>query len=227
PISGGDVELVSWGFRNPFGLALAPDGRLFLTENAYDVRGSRPIWGAGDVLWEIKDGMWYGWPDYSAGKLLTDDQRFKPPGRDPIKSLLKQHPNVPPSPSAIFGVHSSSNGFDFSTNSAFGFQGEAFVAHFAVMAPEVGKTLFPVGFRIVRVNTETGVIRDFATNKGKRNGPASWLKSGGLERPLSVKFDRSGTNLYVVDFGIMKTDKSGSHPQVETGTIWKITKEGL
>src|SRR5690606_11694652 len=70
PIAGGDVELVSWGFRNPFGLALAPDGKLFLTENAYDVRGSRPIWGAGDVLWEIKEGLWYGWPDYSAGKLL-------------------------------------------------------------------------------------------------------------------------------------------------------------
>ena len=72
------------------------------------------------------------------------------------------------------------------------------------------KVLFPVGFKIVRVNTETGVIRDFATNKGKRNGPASWLKSGGLERPLSVKFDRSGSNLYVVDFGIMKTDKIGT-----------------
>ncbi|MBD0375224.1 MAG: glucose dehydrogenase, partial [Flavisolibacter sp.] len=33
PVGGGNVELVAWGLRNPFGLAIAPDGRLFITEN--------------------------------------------------------------------------------------------------------------------------------------------------------------------------------------------------
>ena len=224
PLEGGEPELVSWGFRNPFGLALTSDGRLFVTENAFYERGSRPAWGAGDVLWEIREGLWYGWPDYSAGKPLQDPE-FKPPGKDPVKPLLQKHPNVPPKPTAVFGVHSSANGLDFSRSSAFGFQGEAFVAQFGDMAPTAGKVLFPVGFKIVRVNVETGVIRDFAANKGKRNGPASWLEKGGFERPLSVKFDRSGTNLYVVDFGILRTDKEGSHPQVKTGMIWKIVKE--
>jgi hypothetical protein len=51
------------------------------------------------------------------------------------------------------------------------------------------------------------------------------LKQGGLERPVSVKFDQPGTALYVVDFGILKTDKEGSHPQANTGMIWKITKQ--
>lgn len=225
PLEGGNIELVSWGFRNPFGLALSPDGKLFITENAFDERGSRPVWGAGDVLWEIKEGLWYGWPDYSGGKLIQDNEEFKPPGKSTVKPLLQEYPNVPPKPSAIFGVHSSANGFDFSSNPAFGFPGEAFVAQFGDMSPGAGKVLFPVGFKIVRVNIETGVIRDFATNKGKRNGPASWLKKGGFERPLSVKFDRLGTNLYVVDFGVLKTDKEGSHPQVKTGTIWKIVKQ--
>ena len=225
PISGGPAELISWGFRNPFGLAFHPDGRLFITENGFDTRGSRPVWGAGDALWEIKTGVWYGFPDYSAGKSIVDDEEFKTPGKDAVKPLLQKYPNVPPKPAAIFGVHSSSDGFDFSRSSDFGYVGEAFVAQFGDMPPGAGKVLFPVGFKIVRANIETGVINDFATNKGKRNGPASWLKKGGLERPVSVKFDKPGSALYVVDFGILKTDEKGSHSQTKTGMIWKITKQ--
>lgn len=227
PLQGGKPELVAWGFRNPFGLAFSPDGRLFVTENGFDDRGSRPVWGAGDVLWEIKERLWYGWPDFSAGKPIKQDEEFKVPGKPAVKPLLQQYPNTPPQPVAIFGVHSSSNGFDFSTNDVFGYTGEAFVAQFGDMSPGVGKVTRPVGFKIVRVNVTSGVIRDFAVNKGKRNGPASWLGNGGLERPVSVKFDPSGKALYVVDFGIMKTTEKGPQPQTGTGVIWKITKEGL
>ena len=46
-------ELVAWGLRNPFGLAFAPDGTLYVTDNSYDVRGSRPVCGTGDLLWEV------------------------------------------------------------------------------------------------------------------------------------------------------------------------------
>ncbi|MBD0294448.1 MAG: PQQ-dependent sugar dehydrogenase [Flavisolibacter sp.] len=225
PVGGGNVELVAWGLRNPFGLAIAPDGRLFITENGFDERGSRPVWGTGDVLWEIKEGTWYGWPDFSAGKLLQSDQEeFKAPKKEPLKSLLKNYPNTPPQPAAILGVHSSSNGIDFSHNADFGFSGEAFIAQFGDMAPKAGKLLFPVGYKVIRVNVNTGVIRDFATNKGKRNGPATWLKRGGLERPVSVKFDPAGKALYITDFGIMKITKEGQQPQKGTGVIWKITK---
>jgi glucose/arabinose dehydrogenase len=227
PLEGGKLEVVAWGFRNPFGLAFSPGGKLYVSENAYDERGSRPVWGAGDVLWEIKEGMWYGWPDFSGGKPIQNDEEFKVPGKKPVKPLLQNYPNQPPSPAAVFGVHSSSNGFDFSTNTSFGFAGEAFVAQFGDMAPDVGKVLFPVGFKIVRVNVSNGVIRDFAVNKGKRNGPATWLNKGGLERPVSVKFDPPGTALYVADFGIMKMTKKGAEPQTNTGVIWRITKQGL
>jgi hypothetical protein len=51
-----------------------------------------------------------------------------------------------------------------------------------------------------------------ATNRGGKNGPASWLGTGGLERPVSVKFDAAGGALYVVDFGIMKVTEKGSEP---------------
>jgi len=224
PLAGGAPEVVAWGFRNPFGLALSTDGRLFVTENGYDERGSRKVWGTGDVLWEIKTGTWYGWPDFSAGKKIWSDEEFAGPNKE-LKPVLKNYPNTPPQPTAIFGVHSSSNGLDFSRNDAFGFKGQAFVAQFGDMAPKVGKTVSPVGFKVVRVDVGTGIIRDFAVNKGKRNGPATFLEKGGLERPVSVKFDPSGNALYVVDFGIMKVTPQGPQPQMNTGMVWRITKQ--
>ena len=78
PLAGGQPELVAWGLRNPTGLAFAKDGKLLVTENSYDERGNRPVFGTGDLLWEITPGVWYGWPDYWAGKKLTDQYRFRP-----------------------------------------------------------------------------------------------------------------------------------------------------
>lgn len=83
----------------------------------------------------------------------------------------------------------------------------------------------PVGFKVVRVDLTNGVIADFAVNKGKRNGPASWLKAGGMERPIAVKFNPAGDAMYVVDFGIMRMSEEGSEPVSNTGTVWKITRK--
>src|SRR5688572_24258574 len=52
-MNGGEPELVAWGFRNPFGLAFAPDGNLYVSDNAYDSRGSRPAVGAADPFWRV------------------------------------------------------------------------------------------------------------------------------------------------------------------------------
>jgi glucose/arabinose dehydrogenase len=183
------------------------------------------VWGSGDVLWEIKPGAWYGWPDYNAGKPIWNDEEFKVPESKAVRRVLQSDPSAPPKPTAVLGVHASANGMAFSKSDAFGFAGDAFVAEFGDMAPKVGKVLSPVGYKIVRVNVETGVIRDFAVNKGKRNGPATWLKQGGLERPLSVQFNPSGDALYIADFGVMEMSKRGPQPKTGTGVIWKISKQ--
>jgi glucose/arabinose dehydrogenase len=224
PLGGGKPELVAWGFRNPFGLAFSPNGRLYVTDNSYDVRGSRPVFGTGDLLWEVQRDTWYGWPDFHGASPLTKGDRYIPPGKAKPSMLMAEHPNIPPEPIAVFDVHSSSNGFDFSTSPEFGHVGQAFVAQFGDMAPGVGKVLSPVGFKVVRVVQETGIIEDFAVNKGKTNGPASWLKAGGLERPVAARFDPSGTALYVVDFGVMMMAEKPV-PQKETGVLWRITKQ--
>jgi glucose/arabinose dehydrogenase len=175
PLEGGIPELVAWGFRNPFGLAFSPDGRLFAADNGYDVRGSRPAWGTADLLWEVKEGAWHGWPD-------------------------------------------------FSRSGRFGHAGEAFVAQFGDMAPNVGKVAEPVGYRVVRVDVERGTIRTFATNR-QGDGPAHRLGGGGLERPVSVRFSPDGESLYVVDFGILIAEGEGTRPYQGTGVIWKVTRE--
>ncbi|MFL5765790.1 MAG: PQQ-dependent sugar dehydrogenase [Bacteroidia bacterium] len=223
PVGGGPLELVAWGFRNPFGIAFSPDGKLFVTDNGYDTRGSRPVFGAGDLLWNVKSNTWYGWPDFSGADSLAGEN-FQARNIRPASVLLK-HPNEPPKPVAVFGVHSSANGFDFSRNPAFGYVGDAFVAQFGDMAPNVGTIYAPVGFKVVRVNVNTGDIVDFAVNKGKVNGPASSLKSGGLERPVAAEFNRDGSALYVVDFGVMEITKEGPAPKQNTGIIWKIVKQ--
>lgn len=130
----------------------------------------------------------------------------------------------PPKPAALLAVHSASSGLDFSHSADFGHVGEAFIAQLGDMAPGVGETRGPVGFKVIRVNVETGVIEDFAVNRGKSNGPGSFLGSGGLERPVAARFDPTGSALYVVDFGVIRTSADGPMSERRTGMLWSITR---
>ncbi len=224
--AGGAVELVAWGFRNPYGLAFAPDGTLFVADNQYDDRGSRPVHGAGDLLWAVHPGRWYGWPDFHATRRLDDGDHFVPPGKARPQPLLADPPNGPQEPAAVLAVHASADGFDFSRSAAFGWPGQAFVAEFGDQAPEVGKVTAPVGAKVVRVDVATGVVADFAVNRGPTNGPASRVGGGGLERPIAARFDPTGTALYVVDFGVMTQPHAGSTPHEGTGVLWRIRRGG-
>jgi glucose/arabinose dehydrogenase len=225
PSKGGEVELVAWGFRNPYGLAFAPDGRLYVTDNGYDIRGSRPVFGSADWLWRVETGAWYGWPDFAEGRPLTMDW-YAEAGGDPKGFLLAEHPGTPPSPAALFPVHSSADGFDFSRSREFGYVGDAFVALFGDMTPNTGKVMAPVGFMVQRVDPKTGVIEDFARNRGDEKGPASDRGDGGLERPIAARFDPSGKQLYLVDFGVMRLTSRGPDSQPETGVLWRIVRKG-
>ena len=227
PPRGGTPQLVAWGLRNPFGLAFAADGKLLVTDNMYDDRGSRPVWGSGDLVWAIdpkQPPLWHGWPDFHGDQPLTRDDHYQPPGKSKPKFILAEHPNEPPKPLARLGVHSAACGLDISRSDAFGHVGEAFVALFGDMAPGVGKVMAPVGYQVVRVNPQTGVIEPFAVNRGKNNGPASKLKHGGLERPIAARFDNTGQALYIVDFGVMTMSKAGARPRPNSGVLWRITR---
>ncbi|MEX0647495.1 MAG: PQQ-dependent sugar dehydrogenase [Balneolaceae bacterium] len=220
---GDPVELVAWGFRNPYGLAFGPDNQLYVVENGFDARGSRKIVGGLDHLWRVIPGEWYGWPDYSGG-IRLDDPSFVREGEIPADLLLQEYPGEPPEPVAVFGVHSSSSGLVFvPEQSEFGVEGDAFIAQFGDMTPVTGNTISPVGYQIVRVNVHTGETEEFALNK--KPGPGSASGTGGFERPLGLVFSPDGDELYIVDFGMLIMSPMGPLPEPDTGSIWKITRK--
>jgi hypothetical protein len=137
---------------------------------------------------------------------------------------LAEAPGERPEPSALFPVHASADGLDFSRSADFGFVGEAFVALFGDQSPTVGKTLAPVGFKVVRVDVKTGVIHDFAVNRAPQAGPASKARRGGLERPIAARFDPSGSSLYIVDFGVLTVNGARTEPRPGTGTVWRARR---
>jgi glucose/arabinose dehydrogenase len=222
---GTDLRVVAWGLRNPYGLAFAPDGRLFATEHGSDERGARFIVGDPDDLYEIHDGAWYGWPDFASG-IRLDDPHWGDggKGREPV---LARFPDPdPPKPITSFESHAAANGLDFSRDEAFGFVGQAFVALFGDLAPvTTARQVVPAGFKVVRVDPESGAITDFAVNRVQ--GPASKLFHGGFERPSHCAFGPDAA-LYVVDFGQIKiaVEKGGIRMQQGTGALWRIRRVG-
>lgn len=222
---GCQVELIAWGFRSPCALAFSPEGRLFATDCMYEERGSRPIAGASDLLWEVRPGMWYGWPDFHGGVPLGGNASYTTPGQPAPQFLLARHPNPPPRPLAELGVQAAPRGLDFSNNPAFGLPGQAFVALFGAEFPLAGKA--QTGFKVICVEPITGQVFDFATNKGLKNGPASLVGGGGLERPAALRFDPQGTALYVVDYGATPGCSTKPAPANRgTGVLWRITRAG-
>lgn len=175
---GGPAQLGAWGFRNPFGLAFASGGGLYATDHAYDERGSRPVFGAGDVLWRVEPGRWYGWPDFHAGAPVDAGYRYKQTVQTAglRRVLAEPLPGRPPPAAAVLGVHSGASGLDAALASgAFGPPGRLFAAEFGDQTPEVGRTLAQVGYRISVVDPQNGVVEDFAINRGATNGPAGAL----------------------------------------------------
>jgi hypothetical protein len=220
---GGPPEVVAWGLRNPFGLSFDRKGTLYALDDAYDDRGSRPVRDAGDLLWVIRSGAWYGWPDYHGSHRLDSSDRFRSSGGDTLKPLIR-NPPAPADPISTFAPHSTPTGIDFSTDRRFGYVGSAFVAEFGDLAPLTGDVPAPAGFKIVVLDPTTGVPSDFATNRGRSNGPASLSKGKGLERPIALRFSPDGTGLYVVDFGVITAGERVPQAQLGTGVLWRISR---
>jgi glucose/arabinose dehydrogenase len=219
----GEPERVAWGFRNPVGIGLGPDGRLWATEGGMEERGSRPIAGAPDSLWEVQVGGYYGWPDFAAGLPVTES-RFRLPGHPQPRRLLDRTPRVSGTPGAVFPARAGVGRVDFSISEAFGFAGEAFVALSGPWStPAYLAEEEIIGHRVVRVDTRTGAIRDFLVNR--QVGPSSATNGGGLERPFDIRFDPTGEVLYVVDMGeVQLTRENGLEPYGGTGVVWRITR---
>jgi glucose/arabinose dehydrogenase len=218
-LDGSDLRVEAWGLRNPYGLEAGSDGAVYVSMHGDDARGSRPIENAPDCLYRLQPGAWYGWPDYACEAPVTDPQ-FRPTGKPQPAFVLRNHPtDTPPAPVAKFDPHAAANGFAFSPNEAWGPSTDAFVALFGDATPATGTVDRPAGVSVVRVDTLTGVVSPFLTNKIP--GEASEHLLGGLEHPSDVTFGPDGA-MYVADWGTFRDTLEGLELEPDSGVVWRI-----
>lgn len=66
-LSNNNIETFAWGLRNINGMNVNSEGKIFAVVGGMEDRGLRPVKGDYDYIYEIQEGKWYGWPDYSGG----------------------------------------------------------------------------------------------------------------------------------------------------------------
>lgn len=216
---GSELEVYAWGFRNPYGLEVGPDGGLYVTVHGFDARGERPIEDAWDCFYRVEQGAWYGFPDFACDTPVTDP-RFKPFAKPQPQFLLAEHPSTPPAPIARFDPHAATNGFAFAPSDAWGAPTDAFIALFGDFTPATGTVPRPVGVQVVRVDTTNGEVTTFLANKN--SGAASTHSAGGLEHPSDVTFGPDDA-MYVTDWGIANITVDGLKLESNTGVVWRVT----
>jgi glucose/arabinose dehydrogenase len=219
---GSNLEMVAWGFRNPYSLKFDQFDQLWVANLGMDDRGSRPIKNSPDDFTSIIYGNWYGWPDYTGGFPVTDPF-FKPLTGPQPEFLLEEHPMTPKRPFVNFIPHSVITGFSFNRYPDFGFPGDAFIAEFGPNAPLTtgGEALPHVGHRVTRIDMKTGQLYAFVQNHA--NLPASKSLGVGLERPIDVVFG-ADHNMYILDYGILTIVNNQPTAKPNTGVIWKVSR---
>jgi len=233
------MELLGWGFRNPFGLAFAPEwhpvlkGALAVSNNGMDTRGSRPVANSPDELFIIGasggEPGFHGWPDVSGflhvsakqattevtGTLLGENVRG-------IKGVYDKLPRPVTHPVALFPINSSADGIDFSTSEQFGYPGDLFVALWGHLGFAPADQAYQDS-NVVRVHflQPAGVqITPFAENK--KPGAAAVAGTGGFNHPIDVRFGPDGA-LYITDFGAF--DTHAFKAKENSGVIWKVSRK--
>ncbi len=206
---GSALELVAWGLRNAYGLGFLPDGRLLATDQGADDRGSRPVGNAPDLLFEVRGGAWYGWPDFIGGDPITD-ARYRPE-RGPVPAfVLANHGELPPPerPLLRFPAHVAAVKFDVAPAGVPGWAGQVFVALFGDEAPMTAPAGPRAGRAIARVDPADWSLHPFVT--------------GPLARPIDVRFHPTDGGLYVLDFGRFEMHaERGVVAEPRSGKLWR------
>lgn len=210
---GTELELVAWGLRNAFGLTFLRDGRLLALDQGADERGSRPIGEAPDLLFEVRAGAWYGWPDFIDGTPVTDP-RFRPARGPAPELLIANTADLPPPEQALarFDPHSSATKLAEPPTGVTPWDGRVAVTLFGderpMTAPEGPRT----GRCVVTVRLDDGDIAP--------------LLSDPLVRPIDVGFSPVTGSLHVLDFGAFEVDaRTGLQARAETGVLWRLEQK--
>lgn len=234
-LDGTEPELLAWGIRNPYGLAINEDGELYASDNDMEEKSERATAEDPDRIWHIRHAKkapgtvkmpdWYGFPDLCAdGKPLWDESHLPKKGK--IAEPLLQDPPPWAGPPVFFEKpHSGMTKMDFCKTDAFGYRGKLFACEWGTLAPlnSPRPKALHNGFRVMMIDVETGEGVPFFRNK--KPGPASAHGTGGIERPVDCKFSADGRSLYVLDFGHVTVTGGFMLSYAHTGVLWRITRK--
>ena len=207
---GSGLELVAWGLRNAYGLGFLPDGRLLAVDQGADDRGSRPVADVPDMLFEVRAGAWYGWPDF-VGDVPVTDPRFLPRRGAPPTFLLANHDQLPSpeKPLLSFPPHAAAVKFDVAPASSRAWPGHLFVALFGDEVPMTAPSGPKVGRSVARVDPADWSLHPFVQK--------------GLLRPIDVRFGPHDGAPYVLDFGGFEMlDGGGVSAEAGGGRLWRV-----
>ncbi|MEX2291577.1 MAG: hypothetical protein WD794_14795 [Mycobacteriales bacterium] len=212
---GTGLEVVAWGLRNAWALGFLPDGRLLAIDQGADDRGSRPVGAAPDALFEVRPGAWYGWPDFVAGRPVTDPRFLPGCGPEPV-FLLAHHDELPPPerPLVEFAPHVAAVKFDVYPEGSR-YAGQLLVALFGDEAPmTVPGGGASVGRALVRVDTGEWTVHPVALDAE-------------LARPIDVRFDPADGTALVLDFGRFEMTEQGVRAEPGSGALWRLPTDLL
>lgn len=237
------------GFRNVIGFAWNASGEMFAAVNGYDLRGSRPFNDKLDATYRVREGAWYGWPDFSAAFEPITDPKFDSPDALKAPRVVAGVPQgktqdfvidhmssglTRPDLALLYGRHpfnSSPSLIDVAPASWGPLSGQVFTAEWGDLTPPTNPLgEGPTGYRISRIDPGTGVAVPFVRNVMPGPASAQGAPGMGLERPFDVKFGPDGA-MYIVDYGIARINPArAAQGQVPyefppfTGVIWKVTR---
>lgn len=183
-------ETFAYGIRNPVGIINGLEGRLYISVQGMENRGSRPVANGCDYLYDIKKGDWLGWPDYEGSEPVTL-KKYRVIGKKQNQFLMDLHPTTnPPKPIAVFKESGRIGLIDMSP-----LRGSASAVNGTPNAGLRDCILIPLkkGVReegkVVCYNTKTKILSDFMTENDH---------SGFLSQSVQCVFSKSG-DLYVLE----------------------------
>jgi glucose/arabinose dehydrogenase len=231
-------EMIAWGFRNPVALAFAADGGLLIGMHGADVRSTRPVLDDPDAIYRLREGAWYGWPDYSAALLPLTDPRYRSPATFFGEGMDKLEPVIdlaasglrPPDRSWLVAAtepHAALGGMVVvPKNGPFRrWAGQLLISEMGDFRPTTDAVHPDVhaGFQVEAVDLRSGKRTVFARNRGSGPAlPASRLDlEDGLERPVDVKVGPDGL-VYVLDFGVFEPTAKAAQVMPKTGKVFRF-----